>query len=214
MANLFESSNYRTTEPTLEEYGYPIIAGDLTTWKREDLTDYPATSYSLSYKARLENSGSTVISISASADGTNYLVSIAGATTGAYTVGLYHYDAYITKTSTSERIRVDYGRFEVIPDLSSSTADPRTHAKIVLDAIESVIEGRASQDQMSYSIAGRSLSRMSVDDLLTFRNRYKAEVINEERKLRVKEGLGHDGIIRARFGNGTFIKRPDSLFYY
>ena len=48
-----------------------------------------------------------------------------------------------------------------------------------LDSLEAVISNRANIDQSSMSIAGRSLSRMSVDELLTFRNRYKAEYLKE-----------------------------------
>ena len=199
MANLFESTNYRTAEPTLEEYGYPIVAGDYTAWKREDLgSDYPTADYSLVYNARLNNSGSTEIEISASESGDDYLIEVASSTSANYSVGIYQWDAFITKTSDSNRIRIKSGTWEVVANLAASTADPRSHVKIVLDAVEAVIENRASQDQMAYSIAGRSLSRMSVDDLMLFRNRYKAEWLREKRNQRMKHGLGNDSIILSR----------------
>ena len=199
MANLFSSTNYPTNEPTLEEFGIPIVAGDYTAWKRTDLgSDYAPDSYSFSYKARLEDSGSTVISITASESGTDYLVEIGQSTTSSYTVGIYHWDAYITRTSDSERVRVDYGQWQVVPNLSTSTSDPRSHNKKVLDAIRAVIENRATQDQMSYSIAGRSLSRMGPDDLFMFEGIYQSKVLKEQRQLRIKEGLGNDGIILSR----------------
>jgi hypothetical protein len=69
----------------------------------------------------------------------------------------------------------------------------------VLDAIQATIEGRASQDQMSYSIAGRSLSRMSIDDLLTFRNRYRAEYNEELKKARIKNKQDSGNTIKVRF---------------
>ena len=61
-----------------------------------------------------------------------------------------------------------------------------------------IIEGRASQDQMSYSIAGRSLSRMSIDDLLQFEGVYRARWLREQRELRNKEVGGNDSIILTR----------------
>lgn len=194
VANLFDSDNYATTEPA------EIISGDRIAWKRTDLdADYDTGSYSLSYSARLENSGSTEISISASESGDEYIVEVAAATSAAWTVGVYHWQAYITRTSDSERITVDSGTWEVFANRDAATSDPRSHAKIVLDAIESVIEGRASQDQMAYSIAGRSLSRMSIEDLILFRDRYRAEWKSELRRERRDNGLGTGATIKATF---------------
>ena len=183
MSNLFSSINYPQTEPS------ELIIGDRWAWKRTDLgNDYAPASYSLSYTARLESSGSTTFSITCSESGNDYIVEVASATTAAYTVGVYHWQMYITRTSDSERIMLDSGTFELVANRASSTADPRTHAKIVLDAIEAVIEGRATKDQESYSIEGRSLSRTSISDLLLFRDRYKAEVRKEEIKEAIKNG--------------------------
>lgn len=194
MANQFDSSNYPENEPQ------SLIAGDRVTWKRTDLgSDYPPASYSLSYKARLENSGTTVLSITASESGDDYIVEVGATTTAAWTVGVYHWQAYITRTSDSERITIDSGTFEVKADRATATTDPRTHAKITLDAIEAVIEGRASKDQAAYSIGGRSLSRTPIGELLALRSTYKAEVQREERADRIANGLGHAGNIKVRF---------------
>ena len=68
-----------------------------------------------------------------------------------------------------------------------------------MDNIEAVLENRATQDQMSYSIAGRSLSRMSVDDLLTFRDRYKTEYNEEIKRARIKNNQDTGNTIKVRF---------------
>ena len=199
MANLFDSTNYRTQEPTIEEYGHPIIAGDYLAWKREDLnTDYPNTAYTLSYQARQSGNGTYVIAITASASGTNYLVEVSQSTTRPYNVGLYYWDAYITKNSNSERIRIDSGQWEVIGDKATDNADPRSSNQKIYEAVVAVIEGRASQDQMSYSIAGRSLSRMSIEDLVNFEGIYKARWMKEVNQSRIKDGLGTMNTIHAR----------------
>ena len=78
-----------------------------------------------------------------------------------------------------------------------------SHAKIVLDAIEAVIENRATMDQSSMSIAGRSLSRLSIDELLTFRARYRAEYLKEVKQLRIKNKRGSGNTIKVNFGGGT-----------
>ena len=94
---------------------------------------------------------------------------------------------------------IDDGFLEVIDNYATTTSDIRSHAKVVLDAIEAVIENRATIDQQSMSIAGRSLSRMSIDDLLNFRNQYKNEYLRELKKARVKNGSSSGSVIRVKF---------------
>ena len=192
--NVFNSTNYPTTEPENP------IAGDRWAWKRSNLNgDYQNNLYTLSYEARLEGTGSTVISLTASASESDYVVEVASATTAAYTPGVYHWAAYITRDSDSERIQIDSGTFEVLADKATAITDPRSHVKIVLDAIEATIEGRASLDQMAYSIAGRSLSRTPVQDLLRLKDRYQAMYSAEKRIERRDNGNGTGTQIKVRF---------------
>jgi hypothetical protein len=194
MSNAFDSANYPETEPAT------IIAGDRIAWKRTDLGgDYPPASYALSYKARLNGAGSTSISISASESGSEYIVEVGASTSASWTPGTYTWQAYITRSSDSERITVDSGTFQVLANRATATSDPRSHARIVLDAVEAVIEGRASKDQQSYSIGGRSLARMPITDLLLLRNQYKIEVNREKAAERIANGLDAGNTIRVRF---------------
>lgn len=194
MANAFDTDLAAETEPE------KIVAGDTLIWKRTDLdADYTNDSYTLSYTARLENAGSTSISITASASGSDYLVNVAAATTASYTVGVYHWQAYITRDSDSARVTVDSGTWEVVADRANATSDPRGHAKIMVDKIESILEGRADGDVASYSIAGRSLTKLSIDELMTWRDRYRAEYLRAVRRERAANGLPTGGSVLARF---------------
>lgn len=65
-----------------------------------------------------------------------------------------------------------------------------SHAQTVLAAIEAVIERRATVDQESYSIDGRSLSRTPLAELYKFRARYMDEVAREAAAAREAAGLG------------------------
>ena len=180
MANLFDRDNYPDQEPNT------LVAGDRFVWKRTDLpSDYPTDTYALTYEFH-------------EADNI-YYVEVASSTTASYSVGDYNWDAFITRTADSQRFRIDNGKTKIVPNLANTNADTRSHAKKVLDAIEAVIEGRASQDQMSYSIAGRSLSRMSIDDLLKFRDRYRSEYMTEVKRLRIKNKQDTGNTIKARF---------------
>lgn len=194
MANAFDSANFPEREPD------QLVIGDRWMWKRTDLaTDYPIATYGLTYTARLDGAGSTTFAITASESGTVYTVEVASATTAAYTAGTYRWQAYITRTSDSQRIEVDSGSFLVIPNRAVSTADPRSHVKKVLDAIEATIEGRASVDQMGYSIAGRSLSRTPIADLLVLRDRYRIDYRSEQNSERIANGLPSKNRLLTRF---------------
>ena len=194
MANLFDAVNIAETEPA------KIISGDLIQWKRTDLgTDYANGSYTLKYSARLEGTGSTEIQITASASGDDYLISVGQSTTASYTVGIYRWQMYITRNSDSERLTLDTGTFEVVANRDAATTDPRSHARIMVEKIESLLEGRADADVASYSIAGRSLTKLSIDELMTWRDRYKAEYLRELRRERALNGEGSGAQVKVRF---------------
>lgn len=190
MGNLFDTTNYPQTEPK------ELIVADRWAWKRTDLgADYAPASYTLSYSCRLEGAAQQTFSITASASGSDYLVEVSSTTTKNYTVGRYHWQAYITRNSDSERVMIDYGTWELKPNRVTSYADPRSHARKVLDAIEAVIEGRATKDQESYTIGDRSLSRTPIPELLQLRKEYQAEVRVENLKEAARNGKAGNKLV-------------------
>jgi len=73
------------------------------------------------------------------------------------------------------------------------------HARNMLNAIEAVLEGRITADVESYSIAGRSITKIPVSELLVLRSKYKAEVQSQEAAENVSLGLGSGRKIKTRF---------------
>lgn len=144
------------------------------------LVDYPATAgWTLTHKLMPRVSG-TVLSFNATAEGADYRSIVLAATTAAWDAGFYSWAAYVTKAA--ERYTVAQGETVIVGDPANTNAlDGRTHSRKTLDAIEAVIEGRATKDQMAYTIGTRSLQRMPIKDLLLFRAQYRLEVQNEER---------------------------------
>ena len=193
MSNKFDSTNYPSQVPT------ELQLGDFWAWKRDDLSeDYPVASYSLSYEFNLID-GSTASNFTVEATESNDTYIIEVSSTSSYTKGNYNWVSYITRTSDSARVKLEEGFVEIQDNYATTSASVRSHAKIVLDSIEAVIENRANIDQSSMSIAGRSLSRMSVDELLTFRARYKAEYLKEVKQLRIKNKRGSGNTPKVRF---------------
>jgi len=191
---------------------YVFYSGDTVKWKITSLNnDYPNSAYTLTYYFRLEGAGSTNFSVDATASGNDYLVNLSASTTASKTAGKYQFIAYVTRQSDNARVTVDRGMIEVKPNLASSSADPRTHAKIMLDKIESLLEGKADKDVASYSIAGRSLNKMSVSELLEWRNYYKAEYNRELNRQRNENADGSGNTIKVSFGETNGLGYYDHL---
>ena len=192
--NAFDSDNFATVEPEI------LTIGDRWVWKRTDLgTNYPPSSYALSYSARLQGAGSTAISITASESGDDYLVEVASATTASYTAGTYSWSAFITRSSDSQRIQIDSGDFEIKTNLATSTADPRIHAEKMVDHLESTLESLAQKLTTSYSVSDRSNTLTSMEDVRNQLDYYKGKVKSELNKARVNSGLRIDYNLLLRF---------------
>lgn len=196
MSNIFDSTNYPTQLPA------ELQIGDYWAWKRTDLaSSYPLADYSLKYIFYLV-SGSTASNFTIDASESNGEYVFATSST-AKPIGDYKWTAVITKTAGNVAAVIDTGYITLVSD------GIRSHTKLVLDSIEAVIENRATIDQASMSIAGRSLSRMSIDELMTFKDRYKLDWLKEVKKARVKNNQGSGNIIKARFGSANTYNPTD-----
>ena len=195
MANLFDADNAPKEVPRA------IVIGDLVQFKLTQFsTDYPNTSHSMTFMARSGTGANVEFSIAASNSGDDYLFSASSNATAAFTAGLYHYQIEVLETSSNNRLILDQGELDVTVDLDVNAVDPRTHAEKMLQKIEAVLENRADADVSSYSIAGRSLTKMSPEELLTWRDNYRREVKAHRRKLDVKHGRRTSSTILGRFG--------------
>lgn len=96
------------------------------------------------------------------------------ALTSAIPAGENRFDVYAVRAD-GERIVI---RSEIII-CYASTEDAKSHARKMLAKIESILFGRADADVSSYSIKQRSITKMSVDELMQWRNYYLAEVGRE-----------------------------------
>lgn len=194
MANLFDPANSPTIEPT------SVVVGDFIQWRRTDLgADYPNTAYTMTYVARITAGGNTEIQLAGTAYGDDYLFSVSSADSADFVAGYYHWQLEAVRNSDDERIVIDRGYFTALPDLDVNGADPRSHAEIMLDKIESLLQGKADADVANYSIAGRSLTKLSFDELLKARDFYKAEFLKEQSAERVRKGQGTGATIKVRF---------------
>lgn len=205
LTNRFDRTNYPTAEPA------KLVAGDRFTWKRDDLAnEYPVGTFALTYEFHEDSGGGNKkFTITATEADSTYYIEVGSSTTASYETGDYIWEAYITRSADSERIMVDSGRTEITTNLANTNADLRSHAKKVVDAIEAVLENRSTMDQSSMSIAGRSLSRTPLPDLLELRDRYKAEYLKEIKLARIRNKQGSGNTIKVKFGSTSTINPTD-----
>ena len=194
MANLFDPAQSPTTEPE------KIVVGDFIQWRRTDLSDdYPNTLYTANYVARISQGGSSEIQLPSTVYGEDYLFTVDSETSTDFNVGYYHWQLEIIRISDGNRIVIERGSFTAIADLDVNGADPRSHAEIMVDKIQTILEGKADSDVSSYSINGRSLTKFSPSELLEWRDYYKKEFAKEKRAEMVALGKKTNSTILMRF---------------
>ncbi len=196
MANLFDPDNSPTQEP--EE----IVVGDFIQWRRIDVyADYPPSAYNLEYVARITGGKANEIKLSgADYQSSAWLFQVSSSVSGNFDPGYYHWQLEAVRISDSERLVVDRGTFTALADLDVNQSDPRTHAEVMLDKIEAVLENRADSDVMEYQINGRQLKKIPLQDLINLRNYYKGIVNQEKRKELVKRGKSTNSTVKVYFG--------------
>ena len=178
----------------LQNFPTSITAG--LSLKCEVVSDeYPAPEWVLRAFLR----GPSTIDLVAVAAGSGHIFSETATTTTEWAAGLYAVS--LRAQSGDDVYELEAGQVNIAADLVGieDGHDPRVHAQKTLDAIEAVIEGRASKDQQSYTINGRTLVRTSIADLLMLRETYKKEVAQLNSKGRGKRLMGRQ--VKVRFTN-------------
>lgn len=157
------------------------------------LPAYPAPEWTLQLILR----GPGQIDLASIDDGEGHRITASPAVTSGWTAGAYWWALRATDGAAVHQVAE--GELRVVADLAlvDSAFDGRSHAQRVLAAIEAVIEGRATTDQQAYTIAGRSLQRMPIADLLVLRSRYRDEVRRQQQARAGQSLLGRQ--IKVRF---------------
>lgn len=159
MTDPFDTDTLPTSPPDV------IVAGLRVAWKQE--TTYSDSLYALEYRV-----GGVTISGDYDAADASWTFTIPGATSASWSAGDQRWSLVLVRLSDDEAIEIATGIWTVF----ATGSDRRTHAEIMLKKIESVLEGRADADVASYTIKGRSLTKLSPSELTTWRDYYKAEI--------------------------------------
>jgi hypothetical protein len=176
-----------TTEPAAAR------AGDTWQWARA-IADYPAPDWTLTYTLW---SASAVLAITATQSGTAHAVSVAPTVTATYSAGPYEWVARVSDGTDVHTIAT--GRLTILPAVGTAM-DTRSHARRMLDAINAMLEGRATGgdlDVIKTSIGDRA-TETDLPTLLTMRRQYAAAVQAEDDALAAARGERR-GFVQMRF---------------
>lgn len=157
------------------------------------LTAYPAPDWTLTLALR----GPEVIDLTAGAEGSGHRFAIDASTSAAWTPGRYWYS--LRAGDGTDTFEVETGQISIRTDIAGEgpAYDGRHHVERVLDAIEAVIEGRATLDQERYRINNRELQRTPIGELIKLRQTYQAELRRLKAARRASGLLGRP--VLARF---------------
>lgn len=162
-----------TTEPTR------LHAGDSAAWRREDLTDFPASAgWVLSYRLI---SAAASYGITANASGDAFAVTVNASTTATWAAGEYQWAASVALGA--ERYTVATGRLTVLPNLAAVTGglDTRGPARKALDAVNATLASYGAKAYLQeLEINGRRQRFVSPADFMAFRSRLIREAAAEE----------------------------------
>ena len=147
-----------------------LAVGETSTWTLT-VPDYSgADSWAISIYFR----GPAEIDLAGVVDGDGFDFTVSSSTFAR--IGGYVWEAIATKST--ERVRVAQGRMRIVADMAAATelGDQTTHAERMLAALTAVLESTATKGQRSYTIDGRSLERMSLEELRRNRDLYARRV--------------------------------------
>jgi hypothetical protein len=128
-----------------------ITAGDTAKWTKS-LSDYPASTWTLTYYLVEQGFAGTGINFVATASGNSYLVTVAASVTAGWKPAKYR--AFARVSSGSEKYTVWQGQIEVLPNLASPE-DYRSHAKKMVDALEEMLLKRAGKELLECEVEGQ-----------------------------------------------------------
>jgi hypothetical protein len=133
--------------------------------------------------ARSESGRQAGLDRYAGADG-SFLFSATKTQTQALSGGAYAWQIDAVEKATTDAVTLASGTLQVDTSLALQTAggtDSRSHVKKMLDAVEAVLEGRASRVESEYQINGRMFKLLTPNELLELRGYYSNLYLKEQR---------------------------------
>ena len=172
-----------------------IYSGASLKWKRAEDSTYSSANGYTTLLYEIYNKDAFYTISETTTDGSEWTVEVASATTDDWDPGRYDWMVFATKTG--EKWLLAAGTVEI--KKVGIQQDGRSFWRRVRDALQATLENKATRDQISLSIAGRSIGRMSPQELNDWLDRATREVAKEDRAARVADGETPENIVRIEF---------------
>lgn len=175
-----------------------LVAGDTWDWMTA-VDGYPATDgWTLKYYLTPRIAGTQIVlQATTASDGTSYRVQVSPAASAAIASGKYDWRARVEKAGAETT--VDQGSVLIQAKVAGLTSsDNRSYARRMLDSIEAAFEA-FNLGVKSYSIGSRTMTKRDTPELLTMRDRFRAEVQNEIAAAKIADGQSNPRTFGVRF---------------
>jgi hypothetical protein len=160
-------------------------------WKRE-VEGITYSDYTLDYRITPFGGGSVILQ-SALVRDSRFVVIVEGVTFGWPSNSYARWTEILSKVGELGGQVLNQGVFYVHESPVIDTSDPRSDARKILDAIDDLLLGRFNKDVQSITIRGRSLVKMTLEELQQARVYY-------ERRVAQDEGTAKSSVILTSFG--------------
>lgn len=182
-------------------YAGDTVVFDVPAFKDAIGTNIDSGTYTMKWYART-NTASEGATITGTAEGTGWRITVPAATTANFDAGLWTWQAIATYSTF--QYTAGRGQFTVKATASYTGSpgafDDRSRAEIDLSYVEAAIRTLAQGGMVQeYSIGGRSLRRYKMVELMQLRDDLKNEIAMERKREKIRQGLGNPGLAKVRF---------------
>ena len=150
----------------------------------KSFSDYPASVWDCTCLFKKDSNSKIELTVTASDD--DFIFTAIAEHTGSLTAGTHKYQFKFThKTSGLVELKTGY---EEIEALLENVTDIRTHNRIMLDALQATLEGRATKEVLNMSYKGRAFQLLTLQELRDAIKFYEGEIEREETEEKIKNG--------------------------
>lgn len=172
-----------------------VRAGTTWAWDKS-LPDYLSPTWVLTYY--LKNATAQIQIVATAGVGGIHSVAVLPAANGAYAAGAYDWIGVVA--SGANKYESGTGRITVLANVvNTDVLDQRSHARKALAMIEAYLENGGNLTAAAYTIAGRSLNRYPITEVIKMREKYAAAVAGENTADRIRQGHPARNRILTRF---------------
>ncbi len=174
-----------------------LFAGVSATWLDDPTQDANGGTIDSTWTLKYEIAAAAVLTLTATANGSGWTTSITKAQTTTLAAGDYLWQAYAETGSRRETLGTGRIKIKAAPTAGASgKSQTQQDLDTVEGAIRAMMTGGAVQE---YSIGGRSMRKMSMADLILWRDKLKSQLQRERKAEMIANGQGNPSNIYTRF---------------